>query len=54
MIKRTQGHEIAARSYHAQCRELRLAALLHNIAILLFKRVFYRAGQVCSVENPVE
>jgi hypothetical protein len=43
MIKRTQGQEIAARSYHAQCRELRLAALLHNIAILLFKRVFYRA-----------
>ena len=46
MIKRTQGHEVAARSYHAQCRELRLAVLLHNIAILLLTRVFYRAGQV--------
>ncbi len=43
MIKRTQGDEIAAKTYHAQCRELRLAALLHNITILLLKRIFYRA-----------
>lgn len=44
MIKRNQGHAIAARSYHAQNRDLRLATLVHNIVILLRWWVFYRAS----------
>jgi hypothetical protein len=43
MIKRRQGAHVHARTYHNQCRELRLMALTHNIMILLWMRVFYRA-----------
>ena len=43
MIKRRQGSHIRSRSYHSQCRDLRLMVLTHNIMILLTKRVFYRA-----------
>jgi hypothetical protein len=34
MIKRRQGAHVHARSYHSQCRDLRLLALTHNVMIL--------------------
>ena len=44
MIKRNFGEAIYARTYWAQCREMMLLALTHNIAILLLvKELFYRA-----------
>lgn len=43
MIKRNQGAVVAARSYHARNREMRLAVLTHNIGILLARWLFYRA-----------
>lgn len=46
MIKRRQSSYLAGRSYHSQCRELRLLALTHNILILVTIVVFYRAGGV--------
>ena len=45
MIKRNQLPFVRGRSYPAQCRDLRLMALTHNVMILMFVRVFYRAGQ---------
>jgi IS5 family transposase len=42
MIKRNQGDAIRATSYHAEQREMRLAALVHNICIL-WQWVFYGA-----------
>ncbi len=59
MIKRRQGAHVHARSYHSQCRELRLLVLTHNIMILVVVRVFYTAGQnglwkfdrTCSIEK---
>lgn len=41
MIKRRQGAHARGRSYQAQCRDLRLMALAHNVMILLRVRVFY-------------
>ena len=35
MIKRRQGSHVRATTYHAQCRDLRLMALTHNLMILL-------------------
>jgi len=53
MIKRNLGEELRGRSHHARGREMRLLAIVHNIMIVLFGgRVFDRAGQKCSVENP--
>ncbi len=46
MIKRRQGSHIRGRTYHSQCRDLRLMVLTHNIMILLWRYLFYRAGQV--------
>ena len=43
MIKRRQGANVSGRSYHSQCRELRLLVLTHNIMILMLVQVFYRA-----------
>jgi hypothetical protein len=43
MIKRRQGAHVHARSYHGQCRELRLIVLTHNIMILVILEVFYTA-----------
>lgn len=43
MIKRLQGTHVNGRSYWSQCRDLRLLALTHNVLILLFRWVFYRA-----------
>jgi len=43
MIKRRQGAHVHARSYHSQCRELRLLVLTHNIMILVVVEVFYTA-----------
>jgi len=45
--KRRFGHEIKARIYWSQCRELYLIALVHNIAILwrFQYNVFNRAGR---------
>jgi hypothetical protein len=43
MIKRRQGAHVHARSYHSQCRELRLIVLTHNIMILVLVEVFYTA-----------
>lgn len=34
MIKRRQGAHVRSRSYHSQCRDLRLMALTHNVMIL--------------------
>ncbi len=44
MIKRRQGNHVRGRSYHSQCRDLRLMALTHNVMILMRREVFYRAG----------
>jgi hypothetical protein len=41
MIKRRQGNHARGRSYHSQCRDLRLMALTHNVMILLAIQVFY-------------
>jgi hypothetical protein len=41
MIKRRQGPHVRGRSYHSQCRDLRLMALTHNVMILLRVEVFY-------------
>jgi hypothetical protein len=43
MIKRRQGSHIRGRTYHSQCRDLRLMFLTHNIMILLWRYLFYRA-----------
>jgi hypothetical protein len=43
MIKRRQGASVPARSYHSQCRDLRLRVLTHNVMILVVVQVFYRA-----------
>ena len=44
MIKRNFGDTINARKYWAQCREMMLLVLTHNIAVvLLVKELFYRA-----------
>ena len=44
MIKRNVGEVVYARSYWAQCREMMLLVLTHNIAVLLLiKELFYRA-----------
>jgi hypothetical protein len=43
MIKRRQGPHVRGRSYHSQCRDLRLLALVHNVMILVVIEVFYRA-----------
>jgi hypothetical protein len=43
MIKRRQGAHVRGRSYHSQCRDLRLLALTHNVMILVPAEVFYRA-----------
>ena len=45
MIKRNFGETVNARTYWAQCREMMLLVLTHNIAvILLVKELFYRAS----------
>lgn len=41
MIKRRQGNHARGRTYQAQCRDLRLMALAHNVMILLRVNVFY-------------
>ncbi len=43
MIKRRQGAYVHGRSYHSQCRDLRLLALTHNVMILILIELFYRA-----------
>jgi hypothetical protein len=43
MIKRRQGAHVGGRSYHSQCRDLRLLVLTHNVMILVVVEVFYRA-----------
>jgi hypothetical protein len=43
MIKRRQGSHVHGRTYPSQCRDLRLMVLTHNIMILLFAQLFYRA-----------
>jgi len=32
-------------TYHSQCREVRFMALTHNVMILSWREVFYRAGR---------
>jgi hypothetical protein len=41
MIKRRQGAHVHGRTYHSQCRDLRLMALTHNVMILLCVELFY-------------
>ena len=36
MIKRRQGSYVRGRSYHSQCRDLRLMVLTHNVMILFW------------------
>ena len=43
MIKRRQGSHTPGRTYHSQCRDLRLKVLTHNVMILWPRRLFYRA-----------
>ena len=43
MIKAHQSSVVAARKYHTQRRELRLAAITHNVMIAMLQRVPYRA-----------
>ncbi len=43
MIKRRRGAHVHARTYHNQCRELRLIVLTHNLLNLVPVEVFYRA-----------
>ena len=53
MLKRNLSDELFSRSYHAQCREMRLLVLTHNIMILIFVgEVFDRALQVYSRGRP--
>ena len=52
MIKRRQGSHVHGRSYHAQCRDLRLMALTHNLMILLWIQVFYRAVMSPFLSRP--
>jgi hypothetical protein len=44
MIKRNLGSALRSRSYWAQCRELLLLAITHNLAILMAVELFYRAA----------
>lgn len=50
MIKRNLGSALRARSYHTQGREIILRVLAHNIMILWWKRVFYKAVSVLMPE----
>ena len=43
MLKRRQSAYVRGRSYHSQCRDLRLLVLTHNVMILICVRLFYRA-----------
>ncbi len=43
MIKRRQGAHVRGRTYHSQCRDLRLMVLTHNVMILYWQYLFYRA-----------
>lgn len=43
MIKRNLGSAVTSRTYWAQCRELNLMAITHNIMILRQTELFYRA-----------
>jgi hypothetical protein len=52
MIKRRQGAHVHARSYHSQCRELRLIVLTHNIMVLVVIEVFYIAELTPSLAAP--
>jgi hypothetical protein len=53
MIKRNFGDVVYARTYWAQCREMMLLVLTHNIAVILchWIEVFYRAGQVLFMHH---
>ena len=44
MIKRNLGSALHSRSYWAQCREMMLLVITHNIMILIHVELFYRAG----------
>jgi len=44
MIKRNLGSALRARNYHTQGREILLRVLAHNIMIIRFLRVFYKAN----------
>jgi hypothetical protein len=52
MIKRRQTNCVRGRTYQSQCRELRLMALTHNIMILLFAQVLYRAVLTPLLSDP--
>jgi hypothetical protein len=43
MIKRRLGSALRARSYWSQCREIILRVITHNVMIVIWVRVFYRA-----------
>ena len=53
MVKRRQGSYTAGRTFHSQCRDLRLLALTHNIMILFVVQVFYRAVRVRFSSPPL-
>ena len=53
MIKRNYGSALRATHYWAQCREMQLLALTHNIAIILrLNELFYRALDRCLRKRP--
>ena len=43
MAKRNYGSEVAGLTYWSQCRDVYLLVLTHNLGILLFIELFYRA-----------
>lgn len=48
MVKRNLSDELFSRSYHAQCREMRLLVITHNVMILIvIVEVFDRAIMPC-------
>jgi hypothetical protein len=53
MIKRRQGSHVHGRTYHSQCRDLRLMVLTHNLMILIFIKVFYRARHERITQEPL-
>ncbi|MBX7144115.1 MAG: transposase [Oligoflexia bacterium] len=44
MLKRNTGSALSARSCHARTRELYLRSIVHNLAVVLVKCLFYRAA----------
>ncbi len=51
MIKRRQGAHVRGRSYHSQCRDLRLMVLTHNVMILFWQPSFLQSQPVPLLQS---